>query len=90
MMFAWVLRIIIVFAVLTAIYLALSTYQRWEENKRLQAEFDADPDRQEDRDAFIARGMQEYEGSLKRNLLIGVYGLPLAAFVILYLLAEYG
>lgn len=89
-MFAWVLRIIIVFAVLTAIYLALSIYQRWQENRRLEAEYDADPDRQEDRDMFIARGMKEYEGSLKRNLLIGVYVLPIAAFVILYLLAEYG
>ncbi len=90
MMFAWVLRILIVFAVLTAIYLALSAYQRWEENRRLQNEYDADPDQEVDRDTFIARGMQEYEGSLKRNLLIGVYGLPIAAFIVLFLLAEYG
>lgn len=90
MMFAWVLRLMIVFAVLTAIYLALSAYQRWEENKRLQSEFDSDPERPEDRETFIARGMQDYESSLKRNLLIGVYGLPLAAFIILFLLAEYG
>ena len=31
LMYAWVLRILIVFAVLTAIYIALSAYQRWEE-----------------------------------------------------------
>ena len=85
-----VLYFLTVFAVLTGIYLALSAYQRWEENKRLQSEYDANPDQELDRDTFIARGMQEYEGSLKRNLLIGVYGLPLAAFVVLYVLAEYG
>lgn len=89
-MFAWLLRIVIVFGILTAIYLALSRYQRWEENRRLQAEFDADPDPEEDRETFLARGMQEYDGSLKRNLLIGVYALPIAAFIVLYLLAEYG
>lgn len=89
-MYAWILRILVVFAVLTAIYLALSAYQRWEENRRLEAEYDADPDQQEDRNTFIAKGMKEYDGSLKRNLLIGVYGLPIAVFIILYLLAEYG
>ena len=39
---------------------------------------------------FIARGLHDYDRSLKRNLLIGVYGIPVAAVIILFLVAEYG
>ena len=89
-MFAWMLRIILIFGVLSVIYIALSRYQRWEERRKLEAEYDADQEPDEDRETFVARGMQQYDGSLKRNLLIGVYGIPVAAFIVLYLLAEYG
>ncbi len=89
-MFAWMLRIILIFGVLTVIYIALSRYQRWEERRKLEAEYDSNPAPQEDRETHIARGMQQYEGSMKRNLLIGVYGIPVAAFIVLFLLAEYG
>lgn len=89
-MFAWVLRIIVIFGILSVVYIALSRYQRWEESRKLQAEYDADPGRDEDRETYVARGMRDYDRSLKRNLLIGVYGIPLAAIIILFLIAEYG
>lgn len=89
-MFAWVLRLIVVFGVLSLIYVVLSGYQRWEEGRRLEADYDADPDPDADRETFIAEGMQRYNSSLKRNLLFGVYVLPIAALIVLYLLAEYG
>jgi hypothetical protein len=89
-MFAWLVRIIVIFGLLTLIYVGLSRYQRWEVRRKLEAEYDAAPDHEEERDKFIARGMHEYDRSLKRNLLIGIYGIPLAAFIILFLIAEYG
>jgi uncharacterized iron-regulated membrane protein len=89
-MLAWVMRIIVMFGVLTVIYIALSRYQRWEERRKLEAEYDADPRPDEDRESYVAQGMHEYDSSLKRTLLIGVYGLPAAALIILFLIAEYG
>lgn len=89
MMFAWILRVIIIFGVLSLIYIALSRYQRWEERRRLEADYDAGPDPGVDRETFIAEGMNRYHGSLRRNLLIGVYVVPILAFVVLFLLAEY-
>jgi len=89
-MLGWLLRVVVIFAILSLVYIALSRYQRWEEGRKLEAEYDADPDRSEDRETFVARGMQEYGRSLRRNLLIGVYGIPLAALIILFLIAEYG
>lgn len=89
-MIGWVFRLIVIFAILSLVYIALSRYQRWEERRRLQSEYDAEPDPDIDRETFIAEGMHRYNGSLKRNLLIGVYGIPVAAIIVLYLLAEYG
>ena len=89
-MFAWLIRIIVIFGLLTLIYIGLSRYQRWEVRRKLEAEYDGAPEQEEERDMFIARGLHEYDRSLKRNLLIGVYGIPLAVVIILFLVAEYG
>ena len=40
-MLAWITRIVVLFGILTAIYLALSLYNRWAERKRLRAEYEA-------------------------------------------------
>jgi hypothetical protein len=89
-MLGWVLRIIVIFGILSVVYIALSRYQRWEERRKLEAEYDADPGLDEERETYVARGMRDYSSSLKRNLLIGVYGIPVAAMIILFLIAEYG
>lgn len=89
-MFAWLVRLIIIFGLLTLIYIGLSRYQRWEVRRKLEAEYDAEAGHEDERDIFIARGLHDYDRSLKRNLLIGVYGIPLAAVIILFLIAEYG
>jgi len=89
-MLGLVFRIIVIFGILSVVYIALSRYQRWEEGRKLEAAYDADPDQPEERETYVARGMREYDSSLKRNLLIGVFGIPLAAMIILFLIAEYG
>ena len=39
-----------------------------------------------DRDAFVREGLEEYDGSLRRKLIVGVYVVPLALIaVIIYL-----
>lgn len=94
MLFAWAVRIVALLAVLTAIYLALSFYNRWAERRRLAAEFDLSSERGEapgpDKEAFVSGGMNAYEGSLRRKLLLGVFLVPLAALILLVALAQFG
>ena len=63
------------FVVLTVIYVCLSFYSRsvrrsklrkkWYEGKQLV-----------DRDTFVKRGLERYDGSIRRKLILGVYIVP--------------
>jgi uncharacterized iron-regulated membrane protein len=92
MLFAWIFRVVIIFAILTAIYIGLSLYHRWAERRRLANEFASarqeGPSSPADEAAFIARGMGDYERSLRKKLLLGVYLIPLGAIVLLVALAQ--
>lgn len=93
-MLVWITRAVVLFAVLTVIYLALSLYNRWAERRRLAAEFDRR--RAEHgggavgREAFVGEGMRAYERSLKRKLLLGVYLIPLGVIALLVVVAQFG
>lgn len=93
-MFVWVRSIIVLFAVLTAIYLGLSLYNRWAERRRLGAEFEkqsADAEGSgQDKAAFVGDGMTAYEQSLRKKLLLGVYLVPLGIVVLLIVVAQIG
>ena len=71
--------------VLTPIYAALSIWSRRVRRRRLEAAWDAaqGPD---GRDAYVAEGLAEYDRSLRRKLILGVYVLPLCLIgLIVYL-----
>ncbi len=92
MIFTWVTRIVVVFAILTAVYIGLSLYKRWAGRRRLaneyaKAEYE-DPGAAGDEASFVARGMADYERSLRKKLLLGVYLVPLAAIALLVALAQ--
>ena len=94
MLIVWFERFVILLVVLTTIYLGLSFYKRWEERRRLVAEFearetDASPS-DADKKAFLDKGMNAYERSLKKKLLLGVYLVPLALLVLLVVVAQWG
>ena len=68
------------FVVLTVIYVFLSLRQRFRTRARLEREFleEHGPEVDEARlDAHIREGMREYERSLRRKLILGVYVVPL-------------
>jgi len=92
MIFTWMYRIVIVFAILTAVYIGLSFYKRWAERRRLANEYaqakHENPAEVADEESFVARGMGAYERSLRKKLLLGVYLVPLAAIVLLIALAQ--
>ena len=77
--------VVIGFIVLTVIYVCLSFYSRsvrksklkkkWHEGKQLV-----------DRDTFVQRGLERYDGSIRRKLILGVYVVPIVVIaVIIYL-----
>ena len=70
--------VVIGFIVLTVIYLSLSLYSRAVRKSKLKAQWNVEG-RTGDRDAFIREGMKEYEGSLRRKLIWGVYVIPALA-----------
>ncbi|MEQ9261358.1 MAG: hypothetical protein RIG84_19900 [Roseovarius sp.] len=69
--------LVIGFIVLTVIYLSLSLYSRSVRRSKLEDWWEEEG-RPGEREAYIAEGMKEYEGSLRRKLIWGVYIVPLA------------
>ncbi len=78
-------RLLIVgFVVLTVIYIVLSLYSRFMRRRKLVAEWEANPTG--DREAFIEAGMEDYDGSLRKKLILGVYVVPTVVIsLIIYL-----
>lgn len=70
------------FVVLTVIYVSLSLYSRALRRAKLEAEW-ADEGMTGDKDAFIEQGMQRYDGSLRRKLILGVYIVPVISVAVL-------
>ena len=70
------------FILLSVVYVWLSLRQRWRHRRELEEEFDAG-DGDIPREDYIEQGMREYEHSLKRKLILGVYIVPLLVVAIL-------
>ncbi|MEX0309261.1 MAG: hypothetical protein AB3N17_03350 [Tateyamaria sp.] len=66
----------IAFLVLTVIYVSLSFYSRARARDRLEAEWDAG-DKAGPREAYVKNGLADYDGSLRRKLILGVYIVPM-------------
>ena len=78
----------IMMIVLTIIYVSLSFYGRAQQRERLEEEW-RDQGRPGDRDAFVRAGLEVYQGSLRRKLLLGVYIVPLTAIAVLVYVTNY-
>lgn len=66
----------IVLVVLSVIYVSLSLYSRARCRDKLEAEWDAGGIAAP-RDRFVRDGLKDYDGSLRRKLILGVYIVPL-------------
>lgn len=84
-MFALARLLVIGFLVLSVVYICLSLYSRAVRRDKLEKEWDEEI-QQGDRDTFVEAGLREYDGSLRRKLILGVYIVPLTVIsVIIYL-----
>ena len=84
-----VFRVLFVFfLVLVAIHLVLRLVLRFRERRRLAEEWEAGP-QEGDREAFMDRGMADYDRSLRKRLLWLTIVLPMAGLILLlYLVNE--
>ena len=83
-MIAFLRLVVVGFVVLTIIYISLSMWSRSVRRSQLEAEWEET--RSGDRDAFIERGLEAYDRSLRRKLILGVYIVPtLLVILIIYL-----
>jgi len=81
-MFALLRLSVIGFVVLTVIYVSLSFYSRAVRRGKLEAEWDEEG-MTGDREAFIDEGLREYDHSLRRKLILGVYIVPVTLVILL-------
>ncbi|MCP5086587.1 MAG: hypothetical protein GY952_07295 [Rhodobacteraceae bacterium] len=83
-MFGWVRLGVIGLVLLTVIYVCLSWYSKSIRREKLEQEFDAGGIDGE-RDTFIAEGLKQYDGSLRKKLIWGVYVIPvIAVLMVIY------
>ena len=71
--------VVIGFIVLTIIYVCLSLYSRAVRRDKLEAQWEADGFEGDEatRRSFVEDGLAEYDKSLRRKLILGVYVVPL-------------
>lgn len=78
----------IAFFVLTVIYISLSFYSRARARDRLEAEWDAG-DKPGPREAYVKHGLADYDGSLRRKLILGVYVVPMCLVALIIYLVNF-
>ena len=89
-MFPVVMRFAILMAVLSAIYIGLGRYMRWDRTRRLKDEHASGQGAALTREDYVAKGMAKYNRSWERKLLLGIFILPILAALGLALVANYG
>lgn len=68
--------LIIGFLVLTVVYVSLSFYSRAVRRTKLETWYEEEG-RPGDREDYIRNGLETYDQSLRRKLILGVYVVPL-------------
>lgn len=69
---------VIGFVVLTVVYICLSLYSRAVRRDKLEKEWDEEG-MTGDKEAFVDNGLRDYDGSVRRKLILGVYIIPVTA-----------
>ena len=76
------------FLFLSVVFVCLSFYSRAVRKGKLRAEW-AEGDKEVDEDTFVDAGLKEYEGSLRRKLIWGVYVVPMVLVCVIIYLTNY-
>jgi hypothetical protein len=88
-MAGWIRNLVIIFAILSAVYALLVVTANIRQRQKLRIDYHGEKD-VESKSEFIDRGLRQYNRSLRPKLLLGVYLIPLAIAILLIWLAQYG
>lgn len=80
--------LILVFVVQTIVYVSIALYSRSRARARLNEEWEEEG-HTGDKDLFIQEGLEAYEGSLRRKLLLGIYIIPFLIIAFLVYVANF-
>lgn len=80
--------LVIGFVVLTVIYISLSLYSRAARREKLEERWHEDGIGG-DKEAWVKAGLEEYDGSIRRKLILGVYIVPLTLMVVIIYLTNF-
>ncbi|APZ52484.1 hypothetical protein [Salipiger abyssi] len=76
------------FVLLTVVYVALSLWSRSVRRRKLEQEWD-EAQGPGTRDRFVEEGLKDYDHSLRRKLILGVYILPLCLMALIIYLTNF-
>ena len=76
------------FLALSVVYICLSLYSRAVRRAKLETWWEEEG-RPGERDAYIEEGLKEYDGSLRRKLILGVYVVPMVLIVLIVYLTNF-
>lgn len=87
-MFALARLVIVGFIVLTVIYVVLSLYSRSVRRRKLKEEWEEEGQPGE-LDTYVDKGLEDYDGSLRRKLILGVYIIPICVVTLIVYLTNF-
>ncbi|MEP4198478.1 MAG: hypothetical protein ABJL99_22895 [Aliishimia sp.] len=91
-MFAFARLVVVGFVVLTVVYICLSFYSRSVRRGKLRDEWNEGSlagNPPGDYDTFMEQGMNEYDNSLRKKLIWGVYVVPTALIALIIYLTNF-
>ena len=81
------------FIVLTVIYVCLSFYSRAQRRSKLEAQWNLegldDQNTRGDQDDYVQKGLEEYDDSVRRKLILGVYIVPITLMCVTIYLTNF-
>jgi uncharacterized ion transporter superfamily protein YfcC len=81
---------LVLFVVLTVIYVSVSLWSRQVRKDKLRAAYDrGDREYGEERDLYVRRGLEDYDDSFRRKLILLVYIVPVAVIAYIIYVVNY-
>jgi uncharacterized membrane protein len=87
-MIGFIRLVIFGFIALTVVYISLSFYSRAVRRGKLQKDWEEGP-QNVDRETYVQRGLERYDGSVRRKLILGVYVVPAVVVVAMIYLTNF-
>lgn len=81
---------LILFVAMTVVYVTVSLWSRQVRKRKLRAAWDAgDREYGEERDLYVRRGLEDYDDSFRRKLILLVYVVPVAVITYIIYVVNY-